>query len=370
MTQLGRPNPAAAASFRLIQLALLPLGTVGYLWALPRLLVYSHRTAVSATLLASLYSRYMQHRLGTRADGPAARLMLVMPNVSRIGFGLVAVPTAVAHRLTGYVPRIYRYPYEGQPPLSHQEAARTSFYDAALVRHLPGIDQLVILGAGFDTRAYRLPAAGRPRCFELDKPRTQAFKLSMLQRAGLPARTASYVAADLREDGWYDRLEAAGFDPRRRSFFLWEAVTMYLDRPAVEETLRRIAGTAPGSVVAFDYFSGRTLASRSPYMRFARATTALRANPSASASTPRPRPGSASLNSSGPSAWRWRSTGTSAGNPEGAGRRRGSSPPSSAGRRNDPRPAGVNLPTVFPSPGYHPPEMRLQYSGCKLEGAP
>ena len=279
MTQPGRPNPASAASFRLIQLALLPLGTAGYLWALPRLLVYSHRTAVSATLLASLYTRYMQHRLGTRADGPAARLMLVMPNVSRIGFGLVTAPTTVAHRLTGYVPRIYRYPYEGEPSMSHQETARTSFYDASLQRHLPGIDQLVILGAGFDTRAYRLPATGRPRCFELDKPRTQAFKLSMLQRAGLPARTASYVAADLREGDWFDRLEAAGFDPRRRSFFLWEAVTMYLDRPAVEETLRRIAGTAPGSVVAFDYFSARTLASRSPYMRFARATTAFAGEP-------------------------------------------------------------------------------------------
>jgi len=272
-------GPAAAASFRLIQLALLPLGTAGYLWALPKLLVYSRRTAVSATLLASLYTRFMQHRLGTREDRPAERLMLVMPNVSRIGFGLVAAPTTVSHRLTGYVPRIYRYPYEGEPPLSHQETARTSFYDAALERHLPDVDQLVILGAGFDTRAYRVAAASRLRCFELDRPRTQAFKLSMLKRAGLPAERANYVAADLREDDWYARLEAAGFDPRRRTFFLWEAVTMYLDRPTVEATLRRIAGTVPGSVVAFDYFSAQTLASRSPYMRYARATTAFAGEP-------------------------------------------------------------------------------------------
>ena len=275
----SRRSPAAAASFRLIQLALLPLGAAGYLWGLPKLLVYSHRTAVSATLLASLYTRFMQHRLGTRPDGPAEDLLLVMPNVSRIGFALVAAPTTMARRLTGYVPRIYRYPYEGEPPLSHQETARTSFYDAALERHLPGIDQLVILGAGFDTRAFRVGAGGRPLCFELDKPRTQAFKLSMLARAGLPPGRARYVAADLRQEDWYARLEAAGFDPALPAFFLWEAVTMYLDRAAVEATLRRIASMAPGSAVAFDYFSAQTLASRSPYMRFARATTAFAGEP-------------------------------------------------------------------------------------------
>jgi methyltransferase (TIGR00027 family) len=272
-------GPAAAALFRLIQLALLPLGAAGYLWALPKLLVYSRRTGVSATLLASLHTRFMQHRLGTRDDEPAERLMMVMPNVSRTGFGLVAAPTVAAHRATGYVPRIYRYPYEGEAPLRHQDSARTSFFDAALRRHLPGVDQLVILGAGFDTRAFRLSGAGQVRCFEVDKPRTQAFKLGMLNRAGLPTQQASYVAADLRAEDWWNKLVAAGFDPDRPAFFLWEAVTMYLDRGSVESTLRRIAGASPGSVVSFDYFATQTLASRSPYMRFARAATAFVGEP-------------------------------------------------------------------------------------------
>lgn len=63
---------APAALFRVIQVAMLPAGTVGYLWAVPKLFLYSRRRAVSATLLASLYARYMQHRLGTRPDEPAA----------------------------------------------------------------------------------------------------------------------------------------------------------------------------------------------------------------------------------------------------------------------------------------------------------
>lgn len=263
----------AAALFRVVQAALVPVGTAGYFVVVPKLLLYAKRTAVSATILASLYARAMQHRLGTRRDEPAARLLGVMPNVSRLGLALETTPTVAAHLLTGHVPRIYRYPYNGSPPLHHHASARTSFYDAALRRHLPGIKQLVILGAGFDTRAFRLAPGDGVRCFEIDQPRTQAFKLNMLKAAGLAGNLATYVAADFETEDWYGKLLAAGYDPGRPTFFLWEAVTMYLDRDAVDAALRRIAGAAAGSVVAFDYLSATLIASGSPYMRYARAAT-------------------------------------------------------------------------------------------------
>jgi O-methyltransferase involved in polyketide biosynthesis len=56
--------------------------------------------------------------------------------------------------------------------MRHQSAARTTFFDAAWSGTSTGINQLVILGAGFDTRAYRLPAGTRVRCSEVDTPRT------------------------------------------------------------------------------------------------------------------------------------------------------------------------------------------------------
>ncbi|MGZ4662372.1 MAG: class I SAM-dependent methyltransferase [Arthrobacter sp.] len=265
----------AAGFFRVIQTVLLPLAAVGYLMGVPKLLLYSRRTGVSATLFASLYTRYMRHSLGTRRDDPAARLMAVMPNVSQEAFRLETAPTLVGHLLTGFVPRIYRYPYEGQPPMHHEQTARTTFFDAALRRHLPDMEQLVILGAGFDTRVFRLSPEEGVRCFEVDKPQTQAFKIRMLNEADLAADLATYVAADFENKDWFGKLVAAGYDPARPAFFLWESVMMYLDRPSVEGTLRRIAGAAPGSIVAFDYFSADTIASRSLFMRYARATTRL-----------------------------------------------------------------------------------------------
>jgi len=264
---------AAGGAFRLVQACLFPVAVPAYAVLVARLLWSSRRSGVSATVLASLYTRSVQHRLGTREDAPAAELIRRIPAVSRPALALVTAPTLVAHRLTGHVPRIYRYPYEGAPPLAHQAAARTTFYDAALARHLGDVDQLVVLGAGLDTRAHRLPPGTPVRCFEVDAPRTQAFKRDLLSRAGLTSTGVTFVPVDFRTEHWLERITEAGFDPARRSFFLWEAVTMYLDRDAVEDTLSAIAATAGGSVVAFDYFSAEVLASRSPWMRYARATT-------------------------------------------------------------------------------------------------
>jgi methyltransferase (TIGR00027 family) len=264
-------NVVAATIFRLIQIILFPIGAVGYVPFVVKLVTFSRRSGTSATVLASLYTRYMQHRLGTRRDEPCYRLMRVLPNVSHLGLHLVTAPTLLAHRLTGYVPRIYRYPYEGVPPMRHQPAARTTFYDAALYRHIGSINQLVILGAGFDTRSYKLPAGTRVRCFEVDTPRTQAFKREMLEKAGVDTSRVTYVPADFLEEDWFEKLVDVGFEPDKPSFFLWESVTMYLDREAVESTLRKIAGTAAGSVVAFDYFSAEVIESRSLFMRYARA---------------------------------------------------------------------------------------------------
>jgi methyltransferase (TIGR00027 family) len=261
----------AFAIFRGIQIVGFPLVVVGYVVFVAKLTIYSLRRRVSGTVLASFYTRWMQHQLGTRRDDACARLMRVMPNVSQVGLRLVTGPTLVAHRLTGHVPKIYRYPYQGVSPIKDQAAARTTFFDMALQRHLADVEQLVILGAGFDTRSYRLPAGSRIRCFEVDTPRTQAFKRAMLRKAGIDDSRVTYVPADFEHEDWVEELDKHGFESTIRTFFVWEGVTPYLSREAVESTLRTIAGTATGSVVAFDYFTAGETVDRSLYMRYARA---------------------------------------------------------------------------------------------------
>ena len=221
-------NIVKAAIFRMIQIAWSPIALVGYVLFVIKLILFSRKSGVSSTTLASLYTRWMQHKLGTRLDEPCERLMMVLPNVSHLALRLVTGGTLLAHRLTGYVPGIYRFPFEGEPQMAQEPAARTTFFDAALARHLGDIDQLVILGAGWDTRSYRMPK--EIRCFEVDREKTQQTKRQMLKKAGLDTTRITFVPADFLKEDWLEKLVHAGFDPHKPTFFLWEAVTMYLQR--------------------------------------------------------------------------------------------------------------------------------------------
>jgi methyltransferase (TIGR00027 family) len=139
--------------------------------------------------------------------------------------------------------------------------------------------QFVILGAGFDTRAFRLPEHARVRSFEIDAPKTQAVKRQSLEKAGINVTAITFVAADFEKEDWLAKLVDAGFDRGKTTLFLWEGVMMYLHKEAVEATLRKIAGTASGSIVAFDYVTTEPLESQALYWRFARAGTRAAGEP-------------------------------------------------------------------------------------------
>jgi methyltransferase (TIGR00027 family) len=198
-------------------------------------------------------TRWLQRQLGLRRDEPCAKLIKVLPNHCYTGLRIVVFPVLLGHRLTGFVPRMLRYPYEGIPPVQHQTAVRSTFVDAAMESYLPSVEQFVELGAGYDTRTVQLQHNHRIRCFEVDLPRTQQLKLKLLQQCGVDASGVIFVSANFLTDDWLDNLVKTGFDPRQPTFFLWEGVTYYLSREAMEKTFRTIATMAPGSVVVFDY---------------------------------------------------------------------------------------------------------------------
>ena len=133
---------------------------------------------------------------------------------------------------------------------------RTRFIEERLEQAIrDGASQLVILGAGFDTRAYRLTELlTNARVFEVDQPATQEHKKRRVREAGIEIPpNLTYVAVDFRHDKLADVLAAAGYDSTKKTFFIWEGVTMYLPEASVEETLRWVAAQAPGSTIIFDF---------------------------------------------------------------------------------------------------------------------
>ena len=113
------------------------------------------------------------------------------------------------------------------------------------MRSTKGVRQILVLGAGLDTFAYRLERTQELRVFELDHPATQAEKRRRLTEAQIaePAHV-SYVAHDFEGGSMTAALKAAGLDPDRGAFVLWLGVTPYLTEEAVFATLGELAQLA------------------------------------------------------------------------------------------------------------------------------
>ncbi len=140
---------------------------------------------------------------------------------------------------------------------------RTRFIDEALEAALAaGTAQVVILGSGFDARAYRMEALREARVFEVDEPATLAEKRERIEsRLGSMPVHVRTVAVDFERDDLAERLTAAGFEPGEPAFFIWEGVTGYLSAEAVDATLRKLAELgAPGSRVVFTFLDAGPLA--------------------------------------------------------------------------------------------------------------
>ena len=134
-------------------------------------------------------------------------------------------------------------------------AMRSRFAEDSARRAIEaGVRQILVLGAGLDTFAYRLEAREGLKVFELDHPATQRDKRLRLMEGGIaePAHVA-YVAHDFERGDMPEALVAGGLDVAQRTFVLWLGVTPYLTEDAVYATLAAFARLPGGAEVVFDY---------------------------------------------------------------------------------------------------------------------
>ena len=152
----------------------------------------------------------------------------------------------VADAVTRFVDRRW-------PGARTSAVARTRFIDEALGAELRNVKQVVLLGAGFDARAYRLDGMKGCRVFEVDHPATLAKKRASVARSGAQSGHVTFVPTDFNERAIADVMADAGFDRTAPTFVVWEGVTNYLDEAGVDATLGWCGTAAPGSMVLFTY---------------------------------------------------------------------------------------------------------------------
>ena len=142
-----------------------------------------------------------------------------------------------------------------EPGARASGVARTRLIDDHLTYALSrGISQVVILGSGYDSRPYRVPECRKTRVFEVDQAGILHLKRTKLDRLlhRFPGNV-SFVKTDLNIEKINETLRQHGFNKNKPAFFIWEGVTQYLTRRAVDQTMDFISGTAPGSFLLFTY---------------------------------------------------------------------------------------------------------------------
>ncbi|WP_018684147.1 class I SAM-dependent methyltransferase [Actinokineospora enzanensis] len=174
-------------------------------------------------------------------DVLAARLLPWRP----LGRALIKVP--------GLRSRVARAVLRNWPSALWYEVARTRYMDDVVRAEVAaGARQVVILGAGFDTRAYRLRSLfADAAVYEVDQAEVSELKQA---RAGkLGTADVRYVVTDFNEEDLAAAMARGGFDPGVRSVVVWSGVTPYLEEHGVVRTLRWFASQASGSSIVFDY---------------------------------------------------------------------------------------------------------------------
>jgi methyltransferase (TIGR00027 family) len=132
---------------------------------------------------------------------------------------------------------------------------RTAAIDAAVDDAIDrGVRQLVILCAGLDARAWRMPQLRDTTVFELDHPATQADKRSKIGATQPQAKQVVYASIDFEHEAVAARLADSGHDADAPTMWIWEGVTPYLEPDAIDVTLADVAArSAPGSTIAMTY---------------------------------------------------------------------------------------------------------------------
>lgn len=204
----------------------------------------SHDKRASRTALYAAMHRYVANREpDPRFRGPDHLAELFLPARARFFLRFDFIHRRVRRKIPG----VYEY-----------VCARTMFFDGLFKEALADdIPQIVLLGAGYDTRALRFAGDIQgTRIIELDALAIQAEKKRLLQERGVelpPGLTfapINFASQDLGQE-----LAKAGYDKSQKTLFIWEGVIYYLPEEAVKATLAFIRHeSGPGSLVAFDYF--------------------------------------------------------------------------------------------------------------------
>jgi len=239
-----------------IQIIFIPFAIIGLIDAIYKEMRKSKKLGVSFTAIQALQYRWFMHYFNTRPDPFSIAFIKKFPCESHFGLWSTFGALIVAQRLFGFTTRFGKVAEPGEETLLSTPGTRVLMFDRIMEKYVDEMEQIVIPGAGFDLIALQFTKGKKVKVFELDQVETLNVKVETLKKAGIKHDWITYIPVDYSNESWLDKLLEAGFDKTKKTLFLWQSVSLFLEADIVKETLREMADLCiEGSIIAQDLYS-------------------------------------------------------------------------------------------------------------------
>jgi hypothetical protein len=175
----------ALVVFIVLQIIFIPLTFVGIVLLIIKQVFGSKKLGISSTATSVFTAKWAMDIFDMRNDMAAVKLNRVLPNNSIVGFWLVFFPSYLRYKISGKNRGYPSLSEPGQEGLSNMIMVRTTHIDNLIKKSIDRVNQVVIMGAGFDMRCYGNYKNSNLKFFELDRAKTQRFKIEHLKKAGI-----------------------------------------------------------------------------------------------------------------------------------------------------------------------------------------
>lgn len=242
--------------YLIIQIAFIPFIVLGLLHGLYKEMIVSKKMKVSFSAGQTLQYRWYMHYFGTRTDQLTIEFVKKFPCESHFGLLSTVGALVISNRLFGFKTKLNKLPESGHETIDSTAGARVVAFDKIMEKYIDEVDQVVLPGAGFDLIALKYTKNREVEVFELDQESTMKVKVDTLKKAGIEHEWVRYIPVDYANESWKDKLIEAGFDKSKRTLFLWQSVSLFLDETIVREALKDMAELCnQDSIIAQDFYS-------------------------------------------------------------------------------------------------------------------
>ena len=242
--------------YTLIQIIFIPFAIIGIIVAVYKEMGISKKLGVSFSAIKALQYRWMMHYFNTRPDPISVAFIKKFPCESHFGMWSIMGPLIISQRLFGFTTRLGKLVEPGEETADSTAGIRVLMFDKVMEKYVDEMEQIVLPGAGFDLMTLQFTKGKKVKVFELDQVNTLNVKVETLKKAGIEHDWITYIPVDYANESWVDNLLEAGFDKTKKTLFLWQSVSLYLEADIVKENLKEMADLCvDGSIIAQDFYS-------------------------------------------------------------------------------------------------------------------